>query len=251
MTDCAFIFLGASEQGGVTYAIENANFAGKIILTILLFASIFSWSIMVTKYAALRQARRQSKDFLSVFRAERKPLRMFEANVKYSECPLFVIYQAACKELAYLLLGSEERDETFKARMAGAGKIRPIEMESIRAAMDRAVGEQGLKLESQMIVLATAVSGGPFLGLLGTVWGVMDTFTGIALAGRADLLAMAPGVSGALITTAVALAVAIPAMFGYNYLITSVRSLTIEMENFSAELAAQIERHYVDHDRAG
>ncbi|MDK3162336.1 MotA/TolQ/ExbB proton channel family protein [Kamptonema cortianum] len=245
------IFLAAADgaQGGITYAVQHANPAGKVILVILLIASIFSWSIMLTKFVSLRTAKKQSKDFLSVFRTDRRPLRMFEARVNYKECPLFEVYQAACKELSFLLLGSEERDETFKARLADAGKIRPIEMESIRAAMDRAVGEEGLKLESQMIVLATAVSGGPFLGLLGTVWGVMDTFTGIALAGRADLLAMAPGVSGALITTAVALAVAIPAMFGYNYLITTIRSLTVEMENFSAELSAQIERHYVNHER--
>ncbi len=245
----SIILAASSNQGGITFAIQNSNFAGKIILVILLLASIFSWSIMLTKIVTLRMAKKQSKEFLSVFRTDRKPLRMFEANVNYRECPLFEIYQAACKELSYLLLGSDERDETFKSRMAGAGKIRPIEMESIRAAMDRAVGEEGLKLDSQMIILATAVSGGPFLGLLGTVWGVMDTFTGIALAGRADMASMAPGVSGALITTAVALAVAIPAMFGYNFLITSIRSLTVEMENFSAELAAQIERHYVDHER--
>ncbi|MDZ4742000.1 MAG: MotA/TolQ/ExbB proton channel family protein [Verrucomicrobiota bacterium] len=247
--DSSIIFWATSNQGGITYAVEHSNLAGKVILFILLIASIYSWSIMLTKFVSLKMAKKQSKDFLNVFRADRKPLRMYEARVNYKECPLYEIYQAACKELSYLLLGSDERDETYKARISTAGKIRPIEMESIRAAMDRAVGEEGLRLESQMIVLASAVSGGPFLGLLGTVWGVMDTFTGIALAGRADLLAMAPGVSGALITTALSLTVAIPAMFGYNYLITSVRSLTVEMENFSAELAAQIERHYVNHDR--
>ena len=110
-----------------------------------------------------------------------------------------------------------------------------------------AVGETALSLESQMILLATAVSGSPFLGLLGTVWGVMDAFTGVAEAGSPNLVAMAPGVSGALITTVVALCVAIPAMFGYNFLVTSIRGIIVEMDNFAAELASEFEHKYVDH----
>jgi len=91
------------------------------------------------------------------------------------------------------------------------------------------------------------VSGAPFLGLLGTVWGVMDTFTGVAEAGSASLAAMAPGVSGALITTVTALCVAIPAMFGYNFLVTSIRAMAVEMDNFAAELASEFEHKYVEH----
>jgi biopolymer transport protein ExbB/TolQ len=91
------------------------------------------------------------------------------------------------------------------------------------------------------------VSGAPFLGLLGTVWGVMDTFTGVAEAGSANLTAMAPGVSGALITTVTALCVAIPAMFGYNFLVTSIRGMIVEMDNFAAELASKFEHKYVEH----
>ena len=87
----------------------------------------------------------------------------------------------------------------------------------------------------------------PFLGLLGTVWGVMDAFGGIARAGSANLAAMAPGVSGALITTVVGLLVAIPAMFGYNFLVVSVRSEIVKAENFAAELASEIEHRYVEH----
>jgi biopolymer transport protein ExbB/TolQ len=96
-------------------------------------------------------------------------------------------------------------------------------------------------------LLATAVSGSPFLGLLGTVWGVMDAFTGVAEAGSPNLVSMAPGVSGALITTVTALCVAIPAMFGYNFLVTSIRGMIVEMDNFAAELASEFEHKYVDH----
>jgi biopolymer transport protein TolQ len=115
----------------------------------------------------------------------------------------------------------------------------------VQAAMERAVGEAALKLESQMIILSTAVSGAPFLGLLGTVWGVMDAFAGIAIAGNANLSAMAPGISGSLITTIVGLLVAIPAMFGYNFLVTTVRSMLVQADNFAAEFSSEIEHCYV------
>ena len=120
-------------------------------------------------------------------------------------------------------------------------------MRVVTTAMERAVGETALKIESQMIVLATAVSGAPFLGLLGTVWGVMETFAGVAEAGKANLAAMAPGVSAALITTVTGLLVAIPAMFGYNYLVTTIRAMIVELDNFAAELASEFEHKYVDH----
>jgi biopolymer transport protein ExbB/TolQ len=139
-------------------------------------------------------------------------------------------------------------DDTFRARLEIADKISPAQMGAVNAAMERAVGETALALESQMILLATAVSGSPFLGLLGTVWGVMDAFTGVAEAGAPNLASMAPGVSGALITTVTALCVAIPAMFGYNFLVTSIRGMIVEMDNFAAELASEFEHKYVDHN---
>jgi len=149
--------------------------------------------------------------------------------------------------MTFQLLGSAEVDETFRARLEIADKIAPAQMHAVNAAMERAVGETALSLESQMILLATAVSGSPFLGLLGTVWGVMDTFTDVAVAGSPNLTTMAPGISGALITTVTALCVAIPAMFGYNFLVTSIRGIIVEMDNFAAELASEFEHKYVDH----
>jgi biopolymer transport protein ExbB/TolQ len=98
-----------------------------------------------------------------------------------------------------------------------------------------------------MIILATAVSGAPFIGLLGTVWGVMETFADVAKAGSASLAAMAPGVSAALITTVTGLLVAIPAMFGYNYLVTTVRGMIVGLDNFAAELTSAFEHRYVSH----
>lgn len=234
-------------SGSLVFAFEHATIAGKIILLLLAIGSIFSWSIMLTKLRVIRYARRQNLRFLEAFRQDRQSLRLFEKNARFPGSPLFNVYRAGCEEMAFQLLGSPEVDETFRARLGIADKISPAQMGAVNAAMERAVGETALQLESQMILLATAVSGSPFLGLLGTVWGVMDAFTAVAEAGSPNLTAMAPGVSGALITTVTALCVAIPAMFGYNFLVTSIRAAIVEMDNFAAELASEFEHKYVDH----
>ena len=232
---------------GLVYAFVESTVEGKAALLVLFLGSIFSWSVMVTKIRFLTFARRQSERFSALFHQDRTPLRIYEQELFFDGSPLFEIYHAGCAELCFQLLGSTEVDETYRARLEDAEKITPAQMRSVQSAMERAIGEAGLKLESQMIILSTAVSGAPFLGLLGTVWGVMDAFGGIAQAGNANLAAMAPGVAGALITTVVALLVAIPAMFGYNFLVTSVRSMIVQAENFAGELSSEIEHRYVEH----
>jgi biopolymer transport protein ExbB/TolQ len=234
-------------ESGLVYAFFESTIEGKAVLLALFLGSIFSWAVMVTKLRVLNFARRQSERFSALFHRDRLPLRIYEQGVRFEGSPLYEIYKAGCGELCFQMLGSMEVDETFRARLESAEKITPAQMRAVVVAMERAVGEAGLKLESQMIILSTAVSGAPFLGLLGTVWGVMDAFSGIAKSGSANLAAMAPGVSGALITTVVALLVAIPAMFGYNFLITSLRAAIVESENFAAELGSEIEHRYVDH----
>ena len=112
--------------------------------------------------------------------------------------------------------------------------------------MEEAAAEEAMSLEKGMIVLSTAVAGGPFIGLLGTVWGVMETFAGIASAGSASLTAMAPGVAGALICTVIGLLVAIPAMFSYNFMVTTIRHITQELDGFAARYANHLEHRYVD-----
>jgi len=236
-------------SGGLVFALQNSTFPGKAVLVSLFIGSIFSWSVMITKMRVVLFAKKQARCFLELFRADRQPLRLYQSQARYEGTPLFSVYRAGCKELTFHLLGSPEVDETFRARLEGAPLITPSQMKAVTSAMERAVGENALKIESQMILLATAVSGAPFLGLLGTVWGVMDTFGDVAAAGSANLAAMAPGVSAALITTVTGLLVAIPAMFGYNFLVTSIRGMIVEMDNFAAELASEFEHRYVDHNQ--
>lgn len=230
------------------FAFRESTLPGKLILLVLFVGSIFSWSVMVTKLRVIRFARAQTERFLEGFRAaDRQPLRLYESGARFDGSPLFEVYEAGCEEMTFHLLGSTEVDETFGSRLELAEKITPAQLRAVGTAMDRAVGECALALESQLILLSTAVAGAPFLGLLGTVWGVMDTFTGVAMAGKPNLAAMAPGVSGALITTVVSLLVAIPAMFGYNFILTSLRTIIVRMENFAAELLAEFEHRHVAH----
>jgi biopolymer transport protein ExbB/TolQ len=231
---------------GILYAFQHSNIAGKGVIVILLIGSIFSWSVMVSKIVMIRRARTATRRFLKRFRTARKPLAIYQGREVYPDSPTFAVYMAGCRELTFHLLGTTEIDDTFTTRLAEAERITPTAMNAVRSALEREVGEQALKMEDRMTVLATAVSGAPFLGLLGTVWGVMDTFSAIAASNNASLTTMAPGVSGALITTVTGLLVAIPAMFGYNFLVVTIRGMTVELDNFAGELAASFDHRYLD-----
>ena len=231
---------------GLLFAFQESTVAGHAVVLALFIASIFSWSVIITKFRMIRFAGKQTERFFSIFRRDRQPLGLYEKGITFEGSPAFAVNQAGCAELALQMLGSSEVDDTFGARVEVADKITPAQMRAVSVAMERAVGESGLRMESQMIILATVVSGSPFLGLLGTVWGVMDAFAGIAIAGTPNLAAMAPGVAGALVTTVIGLLVAIPAMFGYNFLITSLRTLIVQTDNYAAELSSEFEHRFVD-----
>ncbi len=232
-------------SGGLVYAFDKSTMEGKIVILLLALGSIFSWSVMISKFIQINRARKAATAFMKKFRTKRQPLAAFISGEKFPDAPMDAVYRAGCRELILHLTGTTEVDDTLAVRIQESDKLSETALGAVRSAVEREVGEQGLLLEDQMILLATAVSGAPFLGLLGTVWGVMDTFTGIAVAGKASLQAMAPGVSGALITTVTGLLVAIPAMFGYNYLVVSVRRLTIEVDNFASELMASFAHWYL------
>lgn len=121
-------------------------------------------------------------------------------------------------------------------------------MEHVKRNLEGAVAQESLRLESGLILLAIAVSGAPFLGLLGTVWGVMDAFGYVAKQGQASLNVMAPGVAGALVTTVAGLLVAIPSMFGYNWLVHNLRVLTVNLDNFAQDLTSRMETEYLEED---
>jgi biopolymer transport protein TolQ len=212
-------------DSALSFAISQANLAGKLILLLLLFGSVFAWYVMVNKISQIRDAAANSDRFLARLRKETSFVELFN-NRKNSwpASPILTLYETGCKKL-------QESSSSPALRV-----------EQLKGELERTVGEQSVNLESQVSLLGTVVSAAPFLGLLGTVWGVMDAFTGVANAGTASIGALAPGVSGALITTVGGLVVAIPSMIGYNYLLTKIRHLTVMMDNFASEFVERVEK---------
>src|SRR5690348_14549068 len=244
-----------------TYAIENATPEGKITVVALLILSLFSWTIIITKFRQLLIARQATKKFLAAYNSTRDPLDIQRRGEAFDGAPAYQLYIRGADELAYQLKnnpvqvecvapqnpveGVEHTNTDFLARSVDT-KVSTASFEAVKVILEEAAGAEAMALEKGMIVLSTAVAGGPFIGLLGTVWGVMSTFAGIAVAQQASLTAMAPGVAAALVATVTGLLVAIPAMFAYNFMVTTVRHITQELDAFATEYATQIEHKYVD-----
>jgi len=228
----------ASQEAEILYVLRSARPEAQVIIVILLLISIVAWSVMVYKAIQMRRAKKLNHFFTTEFKSQKTVLDMFDRRIQADGCPLFAVYQA----------GSLELDARLKTPDGGRKKHISLKgVEHIKRGMENTVAQESLKLESGLILLAIAVSGGPFLGLLGTVWGVMSTFAGIASSpsGTATLQVMAPGVSAALITTVAGLLVAIPSMFGYNWLVHNLRVLTVELDNFAQELVSKMETEYL------
>jgi biopolymer transport protein ExbB/TolQ len=226
-------------SGALQFAFEKATLEGKITISVLILVSLFSWTVMITKARQLFIAGRQTRRFFAAFRETRDPAELSRLGKTFDGAPAYEVYTAAVEELQFQL-----REQPVMVN--GERMISRAGLESVKVTMERVVSEEALGLEKGMIILSTAVAGGPFIGLLGTVWGVMETFAGVARAASASLTAMAPGVAGALIATVVGLLVAIPAMFAYNYMVTLIRAHTQRLDAFAAEFVTSIEHKYVD-----
>jgi biopolymer transport protein ExbB/TolQ len=235
-----YFFAAAAPRSGqyeLVYIWDQATPEGKAIIFCLLIFSIIAWSVMISKAIQMRRAKKLNSYFNTEFRSQRTVLDVFDRRVQAEGCPLFTVYQS----------GSLELDA--RLRTPDGGRKRHVSlsgMEHVKRTLENSVAQESLKLESGLILLANAVSGAPFLGLLGTVWGVMSTFGHIAQQGSATLSAMAPGVAAALITTVGGLLVAIPSTFGYNWLVHNLRVLTVELDNFAQELVSKMETEYLE-----
>ena len=228
-------------SGALQFAFEKATPEGKTTICVLATLSMFSWTIIITKLRQLIIARSAAKKFFAAYSATRDPMDIQKRGESFDGAPAFQLYERGAEELAYQL-----KNHPVVLQDKSNPKISPASYAAIKVVLEEAAAAEAMSLEKGMIVLSTAVAGGPFIGLLGTVWGVMETFAGIARANQASLTAMAPGVAGALIATVVGLLVAIPAMFGYNFMVTSIRNITQELDGFAARFANQIEHNYVD-----
>jgi biopolymer transport protein TolQ len=255
-------FAAGAPSNAIGFAWEHLTKEGFCTILALLVVSIFSWSVIITKARQLYRAKKMGKKFFEAYRATRDPLELYRTKQEFDGAPAYELLVTGAEETEYHLKNNPIHVERVQS-VATAGsvptqaqtdilarsittKISQPSFESVQVALERATSTQALSLEKGMIILSTAVAGGPFIGLFGTVWGVMETFSGIGRAGAASLNAMAPGVAAALLATVAGLSVAIPAMFAYNYMVTTIRGITQELDGFATEFATELEHKYVD-----
>jgi len=212
-----------------TYFVQS-NFAGKIIVISLLLFSLLGWTVMIGKYMELSRLRSLNLNF--------------EQRLVGATSMLGVNLRGRAAEYgpyAILVDVSTKAYTRYEVTGARTEQQHAIQMGHVENSLQRSVAQQTMGYESKMVLLGSIVTAAPFMGLLGTVWGVMDAFGGIGLNSAATLQNLAPGVSGALLTTVAGLLVAIPSVLGYNFLLTQTKIMITELENFASSLADRIE----------
>ena len=247
--------------GGLWYSFLQSDLQGKVIVLILCFGSALTWSVMLTKWQQMRRTRESAELFLEKFRSHRDPLHLYINNIEIKDCAFYNIYRMGAEEASTQFgnaTGARPVAGGYKSLNGGAGPTlmalesdvatserTVINLGTLRGALGRALDAEVIKLEAQMSILSTAVQGGPFLGLLGSAWGVMSVFAQMGIYGTVRLGAVAPGISAALLATVVGLLVAVPSLFAYNWLAARIRRQTIEMESFTEEFVAGVEHNYI------
>ena len=215
----------AASSSALAEMVHNSGPVAMAVLAILLVMSVFSWTIMLAKAGSFRRARVKGQAFLRAFRKSTRLSEIAAVAPQYSPSPLVNVFTEIVEE--------------YQRQTGGRGMPRnPVALE--RAAQT-ASSEALTALESQLTWLATIAAVAPFIGLLGTVMGIVDAFHGLGTQGAATLRAVAPGISEALITTAAGLVVAIPAVVGYNQLTARLKEFAARMDDFSRELLNALE----------
>jgi len=237
--------MGGGFRGSVVDLVLYSGPVVKIVLVILLFFSIICWAIIFSKLRLIKRADKESRAFLRIFWEGKQLPSIFADSKKLRNSPTAEVFRAGYVELNKLSQVQSNPDNPRKVSEPTNLNIELGGVDNIGRAMRQASTSELTKLERGLGFLATTGSTTPFIGLFGTVWGIMDAFRGIGIRGSATLAVVAPGISEALITTAAGLAAAIPAVVAFNYYINRIKVLSAEMENFSAELLNIIKRHFL------
>ena len=211
--------------GAILDVLGNIGPVAMAVLGVLLLASLFSWAIILVKWARLRRARAQSRRFLRAFRKASRLQEIAAISDQFKPSPLVLVF--------------DEVYDTYKRQTGGFGPPRNIT--ALERTAQSAASESLNILEQRLTWLATIGAISPFIGLFGTVMGIIDAFHGLGTEGAATLRAVAPGISEALVTTAAGLIVAIPAVIGYNQFTASLREFAARMDDFSRELLNSLE----------
>jgi biopolymer transport protein TolQ len=212
----------------------------QAVLWILVAFSIGSWGIILYKLVQISRARRESERFSMIFWESKNLASIHNTSVEMRRSPVAQVFRAGYRELLQLTRAKRQAvgaESGFSTDLGG--------VENVTRAMRRQMNVEVTKLEAGITFLATTGSTCPFIGLFGTVWGIMTAFLGLSASHTSNIQAVAPGIAEALITTAVGLVAAIPAQMFYNFLIARVRVLATEMDNFISEFLNIAERHFL------
>jgi biopolymer transport protein TolQ len=222
-------------QGEVWQLLTNTGPVARLVLLLLLAFSILSWAIIFLKFRTFRAAQRESVEFLKVFRQSKKlsEIRAFCRTLK--ESPLPEVFQSGYREI-----------EAQATMTENPGKPRIRSLEAVRRALQIGASTEMGRLEQWLVWLATTGAVTPFVGLFGTVWGIIDAFHGLATAGTASLHSVAPGIAEALITTAAGLFTAIPAVIAYNIYLQRIKEFGTQMDDFALEFLNMTERYFTE-----
>lgn len=223
----------------IIHMVRNAGLMVQMVLLLLLFFSITSWAIILIKYRYIRKAYRESAFFSDVFWESRDLAVAFKEAKELHGSPVARIFRIGYVELKKLsqsgtLNPSVQEAATLGGRLGGT--------ENVKRSLNRAINTEVTRMTQMIPFLATTGNTTPFIGLFGTVWGIMNSFHGIGQKGSASLAVVAPGISEALVATAAGLAVAIPAVIAFNYFMQKVKVIESELESFSADFLNIIER---------
>jgi len=217
----------------------GAGLVVAVVLLVLIFLSVTSWGIIIYKFRQIRRAEQETAEFLRIFWESRRLDQIYDSCERLKLSPIAQMFKAGYGELSKVRKRGSATGSNADSAFAELG-----ELESIERSLTRAATTETTILEKLVPFLATTASAAPFIGLFGTVWGIMESFHDIGQVGNATLATVAPGISEALIATATGLAAAIPAVIGYNYFLQKIRVLGSEMGNFSSDFLNIVRRHF-------
>jgi len=236
--DIGSLDLSGSFNGSLLSMVLDAGVVVKFVLLVLFIFSVVSWAIIFLKYNYYRKIRKENESFDEDYSRSSKLSAILPAAKKYSYSTTAEVFRVGYTELTKI-------NKQEHQAVQGNDEISLSSLDNLERSMNKASNTEMTKLESALGFLATTGSASPFIGLFGTVWGIMDTFKGIGARGSATLAIVAPGISEALIATAAGLAAAIPAVIFYNYFLNQSKNMVQEMENFAAEFLNIVERYLV------
>ena len=210
----------------------------KFVMLLLLFFSVYSWFVVFRKQILFKKVRIESENFLDIFWNSKDLAEAYHYAESIQTCPEAAIFRSGYTELQKIgQKGSSAEEATLEMQAAGMANLKRI--------LQKTVSMESFQLGKSLPFLATTGSAAPFIGLFGTVWGIMTSFKEIGIRGSASLAVVAPGISEALVATAAGLAVAIPAVIFYNFYSSQLADIEANMENFSADFLNLVERDLI------